>query len=68
MKLSFIFFVLIVLVFVINFTKLSLWFPVKGYWALIFLVLGFISYFLEVHRENKKRRELVSEIRGGYGV
>lgn len=66
MKLSFfILFVMVVLI-VIRFTKLNLWFPIKLYYLFILLGVFFVLRFLEIHRENKKRREFISEIRGGY--
>jgi hypothetical protein len=55
-----------VVLIVIRFTKLNLWFPIKLYYLFILLGVFFVLRFLEIHRENKKRREFISEIRGGY--
>lgn len=64
MKLSFTLLFIMVLLLVVKFTKLNAFFPIKFYWILILFVVFCILRFFEIHRENKKRSELVSEIRG----
>jgi Ca2+/Na+ antiporter len=66
MKLSFTILFIILLLGIARFTKLNVWFNVKTWWVLVAFVLFCFLRFSEIHRENKKRHELVSEIRGGY--
>lgn len=64
MKLSYFILFVLILSIVTKFTKLSIYFDIKIIYIVGLFVLFCLLVFFEVHRENKKRHQLVDEIRG----
>lgn len=66
MKLSLFVLFVMILSIVVYFTKLNLWANIKLIYIIGMLFLFCLLTFIEIHRENKKRHQLVNEIRGNY--
>ena len=65
MKIGNVVLLLFVASIIIQFTKLKNWFPLSIGTIAIIGLLGFFLKYVEIHKENKKRREYANEVRVG---